>query len=142
MVHSAAQPLVSIVMAFHNGAPYLRDAVTSVLAQSHGNLELLLCDDASTDDAPTIAQAICAQDPRAFDCCGATGNPAPVRLGTSGWMRRAVIGSPSSTPTIWSTPTASPVCSTSPAGHRATWLPTTWCPSALKAGRPCLRPLR
>jgi succinoglycan biosynthesis protein ExoO len=65
MVHCAAQPLVSIVMAFHNGAPYLRDAVTSVLAQSHGNLELLLCDDASTDDAPTIAQAICAQDPRA-----------------------------------------------------------------------------
>jgi hypothetical protein len=58
-------PLVSVVMAVHNGAPYLRDAVQSVLAQSHGHLELLLCDDASTDDGPPLRSELAAQDARA-----------------------------------------------------------------------------
>lgn len=58
------QDLVSVVMAFHNGAPYLRDAVASVLGQTHGNLELLLCDDASTDESPAIAAALAASDAR------------------------------------------------------------------------------
>jgi succinoglycan biosynthesis protein ExoO len=57
-------PLVSVVMAFHNGAPYLRDAAASVLGQSHRSLELLLCDDASTDGAPAIAASLAVQDAR------------------------------------------------------------------------------
>jgi succinoglycan biosynthesis protein ExoO len=56
--------LVSVVMAFRNGAPYLRDAVFSVLAQTHRDVELLLCDDASTDESPAIAEACAASDPR------------------------------------------------------------------------------
>lgn len=63
-IPGTARPFVSVVMAFHNGAPYLGDAVQSVLAQSHGHLELLLCDDASTDDAPAIAEELAGRDAR------------------------------------------------------------------------------
>jgi len=60
----APMGLVSVVMAFHNGAPYLRDAAATVLAQTHRDLEILLCDDASSDDSPAIAAALAAQDDR------------------------------------------------------------------------------
>jgi succinoglycan biosynthesis protein ExoO len=60
----ASMSLVSVVMAFHNGAPYLRDAAATVLAQTHRDLELLLCDDASTDDSSAIAAALGEGDAR------------------------------------------------------------------------------
>lgn len=41
--------LVSVVMIFYNAEEFLAEAVRSVLAQSHSNLELLLVDDGSTD---------------------------------------------------------------------------------------------
>lgn len=44
-------PRVSVLLAVHNGGALLTDAVTSVLAQTFEDLELLLVDDASTDDA-------------------------------------------------------------------------------------------
>ncbi len=63
--HSKAHaPLVSVIMAFHTGAPYLRDAVLSVLAQRYEKLELLLCDDASSDRGPLIARELAETDPR------------------------------------------------------------------------------
>ena len=64
MTVPADPPTVSVVMAFHNGAPFLGDAIASLLAQTHGNLELLLCDDGSTDEAPAIATAWQARDAR------------------------------------------------------------------------------
>ena len=42
--------LVSVLMSVYNGAPTLEKAAASVLAQTYRNLELILCDDASTDD--------------------------------------------------------------------------------------------
>jgi hypothetical protein len=42
----------SVVMPTRNRAPYLRQAVASVLAQRHTNLELIVIDDGSTDDTP------------------------------------------------------------------------------------------
>lgn len=44
-------PLVSVVLPVHNGGRYLTQAVKSILSQSHENLELLLIDDHSTDNA-------------------------------------------------------------------------------------------
>jgi glycosyltransferase involved in cell wall biosynthesis len=49
----ALNPLVSVVMPVHNGGAYLAAAVESILTQSHANLELILVDDHSTDDAIT-----------------------------------------------------------------------------------------
>ena len=56
--------LVSVLMSVYNGAPTLEKAAASVLAQTYRNLELILCDDASTDDTWRIMQRIAAQDAR------------------------------------------------------------------------------
>ena len=43
--------LVSIVIPVHNGGAYLQHAVDSILSQTHTEIELLLTDDHSDDDA-------------------------------------------------------------------------------------------
>lgn len=45
------KPLVSVVMPVRNGGVYLAAAVESILGQSHQQLELILVDDHSDDDA-------------------------------------------------------------------------------------------
>jgi succinoglycan biosynthesis protein ExoM len=61
---SAHQPLVSVVMANHNGARYLAEAVASVQRQSLRDLELIVSDDASSDDSVTIVRSLMVQDHR------------------------------------------------------------------------------
>ncbi len=43
-------PLVSIILPTHNGVRFLRQSIESCLAQSYESLELVVVDDASTDD--------------------------------------------------------------------------------------------
>ena len=59
-----APPLVSVIMSNYNGAAYLEDAVASVLAQSHRALELVIADDASTDDSVVILRRLARHDAR------------------------------------------------------------------------------
>lgn len=47
-------PLVSVIMPVHNAAPYVGDAIRSVLAQTIGDFEIILVDDASTDHSGEI----------------------------------------------------------------------------------------
>jgi glycosyltransferase involved in cell wall biosynthesis len=49
-------------MSVHNGAPWVRDAVTSVLTQRLTDLELIVIDDGSTDATPDVLAAV--RDPR------------------------------------------------------------------------------
>ena len=49
--------LVSIVMPVHNGARYLRDAIESALAQDYTARELVIVDDGSTDETPSILES-------------------------------------------------------------------------------------
>jgi glycosyltransferase involved in cell wall biosynthesis len=55
-------PLVSIVLPTHNGAKYIKQAVESCLGQTYRNVELIIVDDASTDETHEIVSAFA--DPR------------------------------------------------------------------------------
>jgi malonyl-CoA O-methyltransferase len=57
-------PLISIVLPTYNGARYLRDAIESCLHQTYPTWELILVDDASTDDTPSIIAEYRARDGR------------------------------------------------------------------------------
>lgn len=50
----AEQPLVSVIICVHNSEDVIGDAIESVLNQSYQNLELLLVDDASTDNSRQV----------------------------------------------------------------------------------------
>jgi glycosyltransferase involved in cell wall biosynthesis len=55
-------PEISVVIATFNRAPLLRSAVASVLAQHDAAFELIIVDDASTDETPRYLAAL--SDPR------------------------------------------------------------------------------
>ena len=59
---SSSAPRVSVVMAVHDAGPFVGAAVESVLGQSFGDLELLVVDDASTDDSAAVLDRV--RDPR------------------------------------------------------------------------------
>lgn len=55
-------PTVSVIMAAYKAESTITDAVESVLRQTFGDLELIVCDDASDDG--TLAQLSCIKDSR------------------------------------------------------------------------------
>ena len=50
-----SDPLVSILIPCHNGAPWLAATLESALAQTHPRCEVIIVDDGSTDDSLAIA---------------------------------------------------------------------------------------
>lgn len=60
----ASKPLVSIVLPTRNGRRHLDHAVESIVAQSVTDWELILVDDASTDDTPAAIAAWAEREPR------------------------------------------------------------------------------
>lgn len=56
--------LVSVIMPVYNSSRYLGEAIESVLGQSYEALELILIDDASSDESVTIIHSYQAKDPR------------------------------------------------------------------------------
>jgi glycosyltransferase involved in cell wall biosynthesis len=55
--------LVSAIIPVYNRAGLLREAVASVLAQTHRPIEILIVDDGSTDDTPDMAGGLAAANP-------------------------------------------------------------------------------
>src|SRR5439155_963403 len=51
-------PRVSVLLAVHDGAPWVKDAVASVLAQTLADLELVVVDDGSADATPALLAGI------------------------------------------------------------------------------------
>lgn len=61
---TTAQPLVSVGIPVFNGENFLEAALDSILAQTYGNLEIIICDNASTDRTPAICARYAALDKR------------------------------------------------------------------------------
>lgn len=79
-VTESARPLVSVVMANHQGAPYIERALRSVMAQSLGDLEIIVVDDASTDGSAPIVERLAGEDARVrLLRLEANGGPARAR---------------------------------------------------------------
>jgi glycosyltransferase involved in cell wall biosynthesis len=57
-------PLVSVGLPVFNGEAFLEEAIRSALAQTLDDLELILCDNASSDRTPEICRDHAARDPR------------------------------------------------------------------------------
>jgi glycosyltransferase involved in cell wall biosynthesis len=57
-------PRASVGLPVYNGERYLREAIDCVLAQTFGDLELIISDNASTDGTEQICREYAAQDPR------------------------------------------------------------------------------
>jgi glycosyltransferase involved in cell wall biosynthesis len=59
-------PLVSVLMSVHNDAAFVGEAVQSVLAQTLADLELIVVDDASTDETADILEGLSEARLRVF----------------------------------------------------------------------------
>jgi glycosyltransferase involved in cell wall biosynthesis len=74
------QPLVSIIMPSHNAGRFIAESIESVLAQTYTNWELLVIDDASTDDTEAIVNKLMVNEPRiAYHKMERLGFPSRVR---------------------------------------------------------------
>lgn len=56
--------MISVAMATYNGERFLHEQIDSILAQTHQNFELVICDDCSTDGTAGILREYEAQDSR------------------------------------------------------------------------------
>lgn len=63
-VNSEAGPLITVAICTRNRAVLLRKAVRSVLGQMTGDAELLIVDNASTDETPAVATQLAKANPR------------------------------------------------------------------------------
>ncbi|HTM77944.1 MAG TPA: glycosyltransferase family 2 protein, partial [Devosia sp.] len=76
----AAAPLISVVMANYEAGDKLVAAIDSVLRQSVGDLELIVCDDASGDHSVALVQRFADSDCRVrLVRAEANGGPACCR---------------------------------------------------------------
>jgi len=55
---------VQVCLPVYNGSMYVRDTLLTLLNQTHSNLEILVLDDASTDDTYEILNQLAEQDAR------------------------------------------------------------------------------
>ena len=63
MTAASERPLISVVMIFWNASAFLDEAVRSVLSQTYDHIELLLCDDGSSDTSTALAKGWAAAHP-------------------------------------------------------------------------------
>ena len=78
---SALPPKVSVIVTTYNRAGLLPRAVESVMAQTYGDFEVLVVDDCSTDDTPTVIAGFADPRIRAFRHDANRGQSAARNLG-------------------------------------------------------------
>jgi glycosyltransferase involved in cell wall biosynthesis len=57
-------PTVSVIIPFYNAAPFLAEAIGSILSQDPCPQEIIAVDDGSTDDGAAVVAALGRDDPR------------------------------------------------------------------------------
>jgi glycosyltransferase involved in cell wall biosynthesis len=63
-MHKSAAPPITIGMPVYNGERYLSEALDTTLAQTFGDFELIICDNASTDRTREICRDYASRDSR------------------------------------------------------------------------------
>jgi glycosyltransferase involved in cell wall biosynthesis len=58
------RPLVSVLIANYNYAHFIGQAIESVLSQTYSHVEVVVCDDGSTDDSVNVISRYAARDAR------------------------------------------------------------------------------
>ena len=61
---SRRSPKISLGMPIYNGAAFLRETLDSLLQQTFGDFELIISDNASTDETSDICRSYAKSDPR------------------------------------------------------------------------------
>ncbi|MFC1601179.1 glycosyltransferase family 2 protein [Candidatus Sumerlaeota bacterium] len=64
-ISSSRSPRVSVLLPVHNGARFVAEAIESILVQTFEDFELIIIDDASTDETPAILARLASRDARA-----------------------------------------------------------------------------
>ncbi len=62
--NGVGNPAVSVIMPAYNAMAYLQEAISSVVDQTFQDWELVVVDDASSDETPRILQTLASQEPR------------------------------------------------------------------------------
>lgn len=57
-------PLISVIVPVYNTAAYLDECLSSIIAQTYPNLEIVVSDNGSTDESPRIIQKYASADHR------------------------------------------------------------------------------
>lgn len=63
-VDKSNQPLVSLIIASYNNGIYLEKCLRSAIGQTLKNIEIIVVDDASSDESPAIINRFAVNDPR------------------------------------------------------------------------------
>lgn len=58
------KPLISVIVPVYNAQTFLKECVESLLKQTYANLEIILVDDGSTDESPSLCESLDRQDGR------------------------------------------------------------------------------
>lgn len=81
--------LISVIISLYNGASYIEKCVQSFLAQTYREMEIILYDDASTDDTWQVLQQLSAKYPETIRVYHGTENKGPGGGKTEG-LRHAM----------------------------------------------------
>jgi len=75
-----ANQKVSIVLPVYNGEDYVRQSIESCLEQTHRNIELIIVDDCSKDNSPSIIAEYARRDPRVITIRNSSNKRLPGAL--------------------------------------------------------------
>jgi len=72
-------PLVSVLMASYNAAAWIDETIESVLAQTYPHVELVVADDASSDETPAIVSRYAQEHPGRVRLVASDDRAGPTR---------------------------------------------------------------